>query len=263
MRKLTIIINCILILHAFTGCERVIDVDIKPNSTKLVIEGNITNITGVQIVSISKTVPYSDVNVYPAVSGAVVTVSNINGTYTFKETTPGQYTNSAIRARPGQEILLKVTLDNKTYTSSATMPQQVTLDSLGVSEVTIGSKSIKTVSVYYQDPGPAVNAYRFVLSVNGALVKQVFTINDDLTNGRPVNSMLYQTDITLKTGDRVEVEMQCIDPLVYDYWYSLSQQGGNGPNNSATPSNPITNLQGDALGYFSAHTVQRKSIVVL
>jgi len=250
-------------LLLLAGCERVIDVDIKPNSTKLVIEGNITNLTGAQTVSISKTVPYSDANVYPPVSGATVLVSNVNGTYTFKETQPGQYTNSSIRGRPGQEILLKVTIDNQNYTASAIMPQQVSLDSLGISDVTLGTKTIKTVSVYYQDPVSVINSYRFVMSVNGILVKQIFTINDEITNGRPVNSLLYQTDITLKTGDRVDVEMQCIDPFVYDYWYSLSKQGGNGPNNSATPSNPITNLKGDALGYFSAHTVQKKSIVIL
>lgn len=263
MRKVILIVNGLLLLMAFAGCERVIEVDIKPNSTKLVIEGNITNIVGAQTINISKTVAYSDDNVYPPVSGAVVTVSNITGTYTFKETQPGQYTNSVIRARPGQEILFKVTLDNRVYTATSTMPQPVVLDSLGVTEFALSNKYLKTVSVYYQDPVDKTNSYRFIMSVNGVLIKQVFTINDELTNGRPVNSLLYQTDIALKSGDRVDVEMQCIDPFVYNYWYSLSKQGGNGPNNSATPSNPISNLTGDVLGYFSAHTVQKKSIVIL
>lgn len=263
MRNIINILICFIVLVALNSCERVIDVDIKPNSTKLVIEGNITNVSGAQIISISKTVPYSDPNVYPPVSGAVITVSSISGTYTFRETQPGQYVNSTIRARPGQDFSLKVTLDNQIYTSTATMPQQISLDSLGISEVVFGAKVLKTVTVFYQDPVSALNSYRFVMSVNGVLVKQIFTINDELTNGHPVNSLLYQTDVTLKKGDRIDVEMQCIDPFVYDYWNSLSKQGGNGPNNSATPSNPISNIKGDALGYFSAHTLQKKSIVVL
>jgi len=56
--------------------------------------------------------------------------------------------------------------------------------------------------------------------------------------------------------------MQCVDKKVFTYWYSLSQQGGNGFANSATPSNPTSNISNGALGYFSAHTVQHASVTV-
>ena len=55
--------------------------------------------------------------------------------------------------------------------------------------------------------------------------------------------------------------MECIDRPIYKYWYSLdrSATGGSG---QATPSNPVTNLQGGALGYFSAHTLQSRTMIV-
>lgn len=263
MHKRLLTIYSFILLLAFTSCQRVIDIDINHGVSLIVIEGKITNVAGIQTVSISKTVPYSDANVYPPVTGATVTITSTSGTTTLKETQPGQYTISNFKGRSAQAYTLNVLADGKVYTASSVLPGQVTLDSLGVSGISVGKKTVKTVSVYYHDPPDAANQYRFIMYVNSVQVKAIFTVNDALTNGRIVNSMLYQYDIELASGDKVEVEMQCIDKNVYNYWYSLSQQGGNGPANSATPSNPTSNISNGALGYFSAHTVQRKSIVVL
>ncbi len=262
MLKPVLFTYLMLIVALITGCQRVIDVSITSASSMLVIEGNITNATGTQTISLSKTVAYTDANVYPAVSGATVSVSSNGVTYPFKETSPGQYTISSIKTKAGQAFTMNVTVDNKTYSAVSVMPAQVNLDSLGVSKISVGSSTVQTVSVFYRDPPDAVNQYRFILYINGVEVKEIFTINDALSNGRVINSMLYEDDITIHSGDKAEVEMQCIDNNVFNYWYSLSQQGGNSPNNSATPSNPVSNISNGALGYFSAHTVQRKSLEI-
>jgi hypothetical protein len=57
--------------------------------------------------------------------------------------------------------------------------------------------------------------------------------------------------------DSVTIEMHCIDKPVYDYYYSLGNR-----DNSATPANPVSNIVGGALGYFSAHTVRKTTAVV-
>jgi hypothetical protein len=262
VRKLILIYGPLLLL-ALSSCQKVIDVNIGNATPMLVIEGNITNVAGTQTISISKTVAYNDANVYPPVSGATVIVSTNGINYTFKEATSGQYTNTAMRVKTGQSCQLTVTVDGKTYIANSAMPFVVPLDSISINGLSIGNKVVKTASAFYRDPPDQTNQYRFVLFVNGVQVKQIFTLNDVLSNGRVVNSSLYQSDVTINTGDKVEVELQCIDANVYSYWYSLSQQGGNGPNNSATPSNPQSNISGGALGYFSVHTTQKKSIVVL
>jgi hypothetical protein len=238
-------------------------VDINSGPPLLVIEGNITNVAGTQTIFLSKTVAYSDANVYPPVSGATVLVSTNGYNYNFKETQPGQYTIGGLKVRAGQACQLIVTADGKTYTATSVMPTQVNLDSIGISVLAVGNSTVKTPSAFYHDPPDEANQYRFVVYVNGVQVKQVFTLNDMLSNGRIINTTLYQDEITIKTGDKVDIEMQCIDANMYNYWYSLSQQGGNGPNNSVTPSNPVSNISNGALGYFSVHTAQKKSITVL
>lgn len=35
-----------------------------------------------------------------------------------------------------------------------------------------------------------------------------------------------------------------------------------GPGNSSTPANPNTNIEGAVLGYFSAHTFEKKQVVI-
>jgi hypothetical protein len=55
--------------------------------------------------------------------------------------------------------------------------------------------------------------------------------------------------------------MLCIDNNVFEYFKQLS---GLDPTNGqpTAPTNPISNISGGALGYFSAHTTQKKKAIV-
>jgi hypothetical protein len=94
------------------------------------------------------------------------------------------------------------------------------------------------------------------------LDKGLFYQNDDYTDGRTSSFSLLRPDpdSTLHVNDRVDVEMQCIDKAMYKYWFSVDRSSlGEG---GTLASNPVTNISGGALGYFSAHTSQTKSILV-
>lgn len=250
-------------ISTLLSCQRVINVDISSASQQLVIEGNLTDRQGVQTVTISRSVPYTNTNVFPTVSGASVVINDASGTtYRFAETQPGTYTINNVKGKALTFYVLTVKADGKTYYAGSTMPFAVNLDSLTLVSQTFGSKSVTSVVVNYQDPPSVANQYRFIMYVNGVQVKRVFVENDQLSDGRAVASTLYEQDIDLKKGDKVDVDMQCIDQDVYNYWNSLSNQGGNSPQNSATPSNPPSNFGDNALGYFSAHTIQRKTIII-
>ncbi|MNY17369.1 hypothetical protein D3C86_1506870 [compost metagenome] len=95
----------------------------------------------------------------------------------------------------------------------------------------------------------------------------MYAENDRLTDGNAVPSVLFFTgnkddEDQVKTGDKVEIEMQCIDKNIFNYWYTLSQQSQNGPGGGTIPGNPPSNISNNALGYFSAHTVDKKEMVV-
>jgi hypothetical protein len=253
----------ILISFLAASCKKVIDLNLGDSAQQLIIEGNITDVNATQIVTISKSVPFNSPNTFPTVSGATVKVVDGNGnTRTFVESTPGTYTSATTFAgRYGQKYTLQVLLNGQTYTASSTMPiQRVNLDSISINQQTFGNTTTKTLAVQFQDPPDQVNRYRFVMSVNSVEVKDIFVRDDQFSNGRHVEALLYQDDLKLNPGDKALIEMQCIDPVIYTYWYTFSQQTNN--FDSATPSNPPNNFNGNVLGYFSVHTTQLKAVTI-
>jgi hypothetical protein len=263
MKKLLHLFSILFIMFAGISCQQVIDVQIDNATQQIVIEANLTDQKGTQTVKITNSIPYNNTNVFPLVSGATVTMSSSVGTiYKFTETSPGTYTINNTKGTYTDVYTCDVKVNNQSYRAVSAMPIAVPLDSIGVIGQTFGTKFLKTATVSYHDPAGITNQYRFVLYVNGVQVKRIFTDNDRLTDGRNITSALYQRDIDLKTGDKVDIEMQVIDAYVFNYWFSLSSQDGNTPADSSTPANPPSNFNNNALGYFSAHTTQRKSMIV-
>lgn len=261
--KIRYLLYLLIVVMMSIACKKVISVDISGASQQLVIEGNLTDHQGTQTINLTRSVSYDSANVFPTVSGATVTVNDEAGAvYKFTETQPGVYTINNFKSKALSSYFLTVKVEGKTYYAGSSMPFPVSLDSLTLVSQVFGNKNIKTVVVNYKDQASIPNQYRFVMYVNGIQVKRVFVENDQLSDGRAITSMLYQRDIELLKGDKVDIDMECIDSDMYNYWNSLSNQGGNSPQNSATPSNPPSNISNGALGYFSAHTIQRKSIII-
>jgi hypothetical protein len=255
----------VIVLLSFlaTSCKNVIDLKLNNAQPLLVIEGNLTDQIGPQVVTISSSIPLENTAVYPPIKGAVVKLTDYNGiTRTLTERAPGVYSSSSFIGRYNQSYTLNVTVNGQNYTAISTMPQKVALDSVALSIQHFANKTSKTLIIFYDDPPAVPNQYRFVLSVNGVQIKQVFTRNDQFNNGRSVQQLLFQDDIELQSGDRVDIEMQCIDAQMYTYWYTFTQQRANGFN-STTPTNPPNNFNTDnILGYFSVHTSQHKNIII-
>lgn len=251
-----------------SSCEKVIDVKLDNAESQLVIEGNITDQSGQQVIKISQSVPYTETNTYPPVTGAIVNVTDDNGqAWTFNESAPGTYTFGPLKGETGRTYSLKVTVNDMVYTASSTMPAAVGIDSVDVKVFNFGDEELKQAQVHYKDPAGIANYYRFVMKVNGVQSKQVYAENDRLTDGKDVPSVLFFTgnnddDDELEIGDTVDIEMQCIDKNLFTYWYTLSQQSQNGPGGGVTPGNPPSNINNNALGYFSAHTVSTMQMTV-
>nr|WP_281271000.1 DUF4249 domain-containing protein [Mucilaginibacter oryzae] len=240
------------------------------NTPKYVIEAVLTNEPGGCRVSLSQTKPFTENNSFTGISGAAVAISGDGSTQTLSPTSAGVCQNSAFTGAPGKTDQLTVQVDGKTFTASSTMPQPVGFDSLYVKRGDGHNKDgspLLYAFTRYHDPAISKNFYRFVQYVNNKKEETVFIDDDEFTNGNLVNNRLsFSNDNddparNLKSGDQLTVEMLCLDPVIYQYWYSLST-GAGGDGNNAAPANPDTNLSGGALGYFSAHTIQRKTIIV-
>ena len=263
MRTKILLTGMTFIILLSAGCQKVINLNLKDSAGKYVIEGNVTDQSGPYQVSISQVGKVTDDYVFQGVSQADVSIrDNAGNQETLQEMQPGIYQTTALAGMAGRTYYLNITLGNAHFTASSTMPVRVPLDSLYIEEVFNFSKMVKAVVPVFTDPPGHGNCYRFNETINGTLDKYLYYQNDDFSDGRQSTWSLLRPDpdSTLHLNDQVAVEMQCIDYPIYKYWYSMDQSSlGDGSN---LAGNPVTNIQGGALGYFSAHTSQTKFIVV-
>jgi len=253
------------VLISLAGCQKVISVNLNSTAPRYVIVGKITDEPGYCEVSITRSKDFSEDNHFSAVSGANVTVENNGVVTTLPETDSGVYSTASLTGQPGQTYSLTVHIGSETFSSTSTMPQPVNLDSIYVKTGALSTK--KYVNVVYKDPPGIANYYHFVQYVNDYKEPTVFVSDDEFTDGRTVKSELNFDNSTdnpardIKSGDSIRIEIICNDSAVYKYWYSLFN-GATGNNQSASPSNPASNISGGAMGYFSAQTVRSRSIKV-
>lgn len=247
----------LLAIALLASCQQVIDVELNSKDAAIVIEANITDEPGPYTVLISKSVNFSDPNTFPGVSGAFVVMSDNAGNIdTLVETSAGVYVAATIQGVPGRTYTIRVTADGKTYTAQSSMPNAITLDSLVVEAS--GGFGGAYIIPQWQDPLGTGDHYRCIEYVNGERVGAFLyddAFSDGLVNGQP----LLNFETQLESGDTVRVEFQCIDAANYLYFYSMEQTANN---NTAAPANPESNFDNDALGYFNAHTVSVRSVVI-
>lgn len=254
------------IAYLFCGCEEVIDLPLKDAETKYVIEANLTDQRGTSEVRISQTTNFNADGKFNGVSGATVTISGDQlVATTLTETAKGVYTHPTLKGISDKTYLLTVIANGQTFTADCTMPKLVPLDSVFLREVTFFDGPEIFTYVSFQDPLGLGNCYRFKQYINGEYNKQIAVADDDLFDGRYVNQSLRPRDFdderTLQKNDTVKVEMMTIAKPLYQYWFS-ARSGATGGGNTASPINPVTNIKGGALGYFSAHTLQTQSYIL-
>ncbi len=266
MRYFLSILALLATVITFSSCEKVIDVKLDNADKKIVIDAVLTDQAGGCQVRISQTKNFKDDNSFVGIGGATVSITDGSGTVTnLQETATGVYVAPALSGQSGTTYKLKVNVNGQTYNATSVMPQKVQLDSIYISKIDFFGEEETFANVMFKDPEATKNYYRFVQYVNDKRTKGIFVMDDDLSNGKQFNSTLYffseDDDVKLiNPGDKVTVEMQCIDASVYKYWFSMDQSA-TGSNQSASPANPVSNIDNGALGYFSAQVVQRKEVV--
>jgi len=250
----------------FSSCEKVIDLNLDAAGKKFVIEATMDSRPGSATVLISTTKPFNDLSSFDGVSDATVTIAEEGqAPVILSETSTGIYRAMSISGTPGKLYNLVVKIGNEEFTASCRMPYPVTLDSIFVEEENIFGEKMNIVNVEYTDPLGKGNAYRFIQYVNGNKESTIFVRDDEFSDGNKISARLWYSleedeENRINSGDDVAIEMYCIDPAIYKYWNSLDRSA-TGQTQSASPANPVTNLRGGALGYFSVHYVSSKSIV--
>ena len=132
------------------------------------------------------------------------------------------------------------------------------LDTLLLEKLFWGNESIWVVKPQYTDPAGFDHYYMFIERINGKQFPQFWVWDDRIVNNSISTIPLFQSDSTINVNDTIEIEMRCINKNIFRYFTAL--QGSQ--SNATTPANPENKITGGALGYFSAHTSERKKVKV-
>ena len=87
------------------------------------VEASISNKPGPYFVKLSKTVNFDDITIIPAVSGAIVEISDMSGNIeTLTELRNGIYKTNRLRGIPGETYKLTIKTDGQVFESVSYMP---------------------------------------------------------------------------------------------------------------------------------------------
>lgn len=264
-------LSFLIITGALSGCQEVINLDLKSMDPKLVIEGSVTTQSPMITVYLSRTTDYfTPLKSNPETGATVVISDNLGHSQTLKETVPGTYYCTRFKGNPGCTYTLLVDAGGKKYTASSVMPDSVAIDSLVQPpgpDVYDYPNNLMNYSVLttFLDPPSHGNYYGMRMYKNGRLIRDLTRdplISDRLTNG------LYQrptlSDIALQPNDTVRVDLVAIDRAGYEFYNTLQHafNSGTGSPFSSPPENPVSNISNGAIGYFGAYAITSKTIVL-
>lgn len=265
-KRLIYLSGMLFILCSFFSCEKVIEIELADSKETIVIEAQITNTALPFTVKISKTAPYFGSQRNKPVTGAKVSVKSEKGRIkTFEEVSPGLYVYDKTVAFPEIQYILTVEVEGVTYTARSYMNQSVSISDLSLSYFDgLGFlESGYRITTYIRDPEDTENYYRIKYFVNGKASTSMGGISlytDLLFNGKGIG--LGQRSLVFKETDTVTVELQSIDKAAYDYFSTLESISGLDILQTVSPANPISNFNNGALGYFSAYTLDRRTIII-
>lgn len=246
------------LLIFLTGCtdERVVDLPLDDGSGKIVIEGNVTDANGPYFVKVTRSGKVTGSNNIIPVSNATVVISDNNGQTDILKYEDGAYHTVHFTTSYGNTYTLSVTVDGTTYKAVSKMPEQVPFTGLVQKNVSNEYYISKDIIPVFTDPAAEGNHYLFKAYRGDYPV--IMTLFSDYTGNGQVNVKPLGGNFFGK----VEVEMQCVDAAVYNYFKALPQVNLDNSGGDITHVNPPSNISNGALGYFSAHTSSVKSIVI-
>ena len=272
MKKI-IFLFIVIVSAVFMSCTKVVNIDLNSACPNIVVDAELNDQPGPYTINLTQTVNFSDNNVFPAVTGATVVISdNAGNSETLTETGNGNYVASHLLGVSGRTYNLFINSKGKVYTAASTMPAPVALDSIiaDTSSKTRGggfggggtTTPVVGVSVHavFTDPAGVTNYYRLIEYVNRVPnYNNISIISDQGQDGSIISKNLGRRDTSIHKGDTISVVLESIDANVYEYYRTLAQITKQQTGIQTTvPGNPTTNLSNNALGFFSAYAARTK-----
>ncbi len=262
MRKLAYILGFIALA---SSCQKVIDVDLNDANQNIIIEGNYTAEDSTVSVRLTLTSSYFDSEPSQTIDNALVTITDQNGaTTTVPSIGNGNYELTNYIPVFGTSYVLTVVADGTTYSATCSLANPVQLDPITYQFLDgfFGADPGYVSILNFQDPAGEVNFYNIVISENGTTFDRIDEIqqqDDAFTDGNYIQRPLFLNDLS-ELGDTISYEFRSVDEAIFNYTSEAASISGG--SNSAAPGNPTTNWDNGALGYFSAYSVSRDTVII-
>jgi len=262
MKALQIFLFAIILLTLNTSCEKVILIELNEADQKMVVDAIVSNDSVQNYVILSNSGGFYQDNDFEAISGASVTITDDAGViYSLSESAPGYYSNPNLVGKLKTNYDLEVVANDQTITANTYLPDTTHLDSLSYFLNSGGFGDPEWfVLMHWSDKQSEENFYRFKPTINGEKGKQISILDDILINGVETQYPLF--DVTVEDFDTLMIEFIEIDQGTYEYLKVLGEIASGENAASAAPGNPVSNIVGDAIGFFGAYAITNGSIVI-
>ena len=278
----------------FWGCEKDIDIELKEEGPKLVVEATIEN-GQPPFVVLTSSLNYFD-KISPQllnasfVHGSDVFVSNGTLTHKLKEYTVsiGQGYNlsyysidssnlsTAFVGELNKAYSLKIISSGKEYMATTTIPNITKrIDSIWYKA---GPPQLDTnkviVMVKATDPPGFGDYIRYYTKTNSEQFFPGFnSVFDDLfidgttyelqvQAGIDRNTTISDDDFYFNKGDTVTFKLSNIDKTTFEFWRTMEYSYQSVGNPFSTPIKVTSNISGNALGYFGGYASQYRTLII-
>ncbi len=289
-RFILFLLFSVSVLFFLSSCQEPLETDYNGElESLLMVEGKITTDTTRHYVLLSRT---QALNLSGMLweTGADVSIEHPGGVFLLQETEPGHYyTEPDVYGIMGASYTLHIRLSNgETYQAETFIANTPEIDSVKFIYEEFENYDIFSHNLYFhgwelEEPG---NAYLWNLYINDTLYNDsIFKTNfvdDEFVNGNYIGVtpsidtngneylkssfaiyLLQPEEITLDTN-RVLVEMESLPKPYYDFFITYMQMTyWTGSPFDANKADILTNVSGDAMGYFYGASVRRFSFVYI
>jgi len=274
----------LLILNIFLAvilmsCDEPYQITTKQAPPRVTIDGLLTDNASYQYVKLNWSTDFYTPGKSPAITDAIVSVSDDSGNVFNYVHNPANSADSAGVYIPensfagviGKTYTLKVIVNGETYEASDKMTDVTPIDSI-TTKIDEDEKDdpeyegrFYEILIFTKEPQDEKNFYLFKFFRNDSLLyandTDIYYSDDELLaeNIDGVEGPLFYSK-----GDRAKIEAYSMTRQGYVYYNDLSNllNGDSGGMFGPIPSSPRTNLTNGALGFFQVGAVKKGEIIV-
>ena len=248
------LIGPIALFLALVSCEKDIDIDYRQVAPLYVVEANVNQDRST--VRITMTQNMDDNSNNHGVEGATVVISSGDSISRRLNYSRDGYYSAALPGKPGTRYNLTIDVDGHHFTSTSTMQQCPEMNSFRFVWKKIATERYLLGELHMQDILHATNYYFLHIFRNNIGYRWAVISDDQRTADGDLQQVFTcvtereqekgTSNDVLNEGDRIRIDIRAIDRSAYDYLYSMQMMDNTG-------TNPVTNITGGCLGYFTAY----------